>query len=243
MNNLIILKLKIWINFTATHISLTANHFQFCVAVTAISLLHTPWTLFFPLCSPSYAETKVWSDFKRHSRSPALASCQTEDRLQTWSSRLQMSTWRGAGISSWDAGAQVGQSCTPSTAKHSESWTGKTHRSSLEAEDVWTTKLCHDWAIPMEQLANWSHRRDTQHFNLQDQTQNIFIQTVFPGRIETLYQLHERLCDGLAIKKRCINVLYITLHYITSMNTQIHINECINEQTLKSTSMNKLTKI
>ena len=46
-------------------------------------------------------------------------------------------------------------------------------------------ELCHDWAIPMEQPANWSHRRDTQNFNLQNQTQNSFIQTVFPGRIET----------------------------------------------------------
>ena len=68
-------------------------------------------------------------------------------------------------------------------------------------------------AIPLEQLANRSHRRDAQHFYLQEQTQNISIQTVSPGRIETLHQLHERLCDGLAIKKRYINVLYIT-HYI-----------------------------
>ena len=126
-----------------------------------------------------------------------------------------MSAWGGAVVSGRDAGAQVGQSCTPSTAKHSESWTGKTRRSSFEAEDVWTTKLRHDWAIPLEQFANRSHRRDTQHFNLQEQTQNISIQTVSPGRIETLYQLHERLCDGLAIKKRYTNVLYITLHYIT----------------------------
>ena len=117
-------------------------------------------------------------------------------------------------ISGRDAGAQVEQSCTPSTAKHSESWTRKTRRSSFEAEDIWSTKLRHDWAIPLEQLANRSHRRDTQHFNLQEQTQNISIQTVSPGRIETLHQLHEHLCDGLAIKKRYTNVLYITLHYI-----------------------------
>ena len=103
------------------------------------------------------------------------------------------------------------RSDNPSTEKHSESWTGKTHSSLFEAEDVWTTKLRHDWAIPLEQSANWSHWRDTQHFNLQEQTQNIFIQTVFPGRIETLYRLHERLCDGLAIKKRYINVLYIAI--------------------------------
>ena len=38
--------------------------------------------------------------------------------------------------------------------KHSESWTKKTRRSSFEAEDIWTTKLRHDWAIPLEQLAN-----------------------------------------------------------------------------------------
>ena len=127
---------------------------------------------------------------------------------------LQMSAWGGAVVSGRDAGAQVGQSCTPSTAKHSESWTRKTRRSSFKAEDVWTTKLCHDWAIPLEQLANRSHRRDAQHFNLQEQTQNISIRTVSPGRIETLHQLHERLCDGPAIKKRYINVLYITLHYM-----------------------------
>ena len=30
---------------------------------------------------------------------------------------------------------------------------GKTRRPSLKAEDTWTTKLRHDWAIPMEQLA------------------------------------------------------------------------------------------
>ena len=36
----------------------------------------------------------------------------------------------------------------------------------------------------------------------------------FPGRIETLYQLHERLYEGFAIKKRYTNVLYITLHYL-----------------------------
>ena len=84
----------------------------------------------------------------------------------------------------------------------------------FEAEDVWTTKLHHDWAIPLEQLANRSHRRDTQHFNLQEHTQNISIQAVSPGRIETLHQLHERLCDGLAVKKRYTNVLYITLHIV-----------------------------
>ena len=128
-----------------------------------------------------------------------------------WPSGLQMSAWGGAVVSGRDAGAQVGQSSTPSTAKHSESWTGKTRHSSFEAEDNWTTKLRHDWAIPLEQPANRSHRRDTQHFNLQEQTQNISIQTVFPGRIETLCQLHERLCDGLAIKKPYTNVLYITL--------------------------------
>ena len=161
-----------------------------------------------------------------------------------------MSAWGGVVVSGRDAGAQIGQSCTPSTAEHSKSWTGKTRRSSFEAEDNWTAKLRHDWAIPLEQLANRSHRRDTQHFNLQEQTQNISIQTVSLGRIfiylfkqlvsrhnvnrtkihteesqarishaiytkcriETLYQLRERLCDGLAIKKRYTNVLYITFH-------------------------------
>ena len=91
-----------------------------------------------------------------------------------------------------------------------------------EAEYAWTTKLGPDWAILLEQPVN-CHRRDTQHFNireqtqnisihLQEQTQNICIQTVFPGQIEKFYQLHERPCDGLAIKKRYINVLCITLH-------------------------------
>ena len=132
-----------------------------------------------------------------------------------------MSAWGGAVVSGRDAGTQVGQSFTPSTAKHSESWTGKIRRSSFEAEDVWTTKLRHHWAIPMEQLANRSHQRNTQHFNLQEQTQNISIQTVSPGRIETLHQLHERLCNGLAIKKRYINVLYITLHDVTKPDLTI----------------------
>ena len=125
----------------------------------------------------------------------------------------------------WSTGRTT---CTPSTAKHSESWTGKTRRSSFEAEDVWTTKLRHDWAIPLEQLANRSHRRDTQHFKLQEQTQNISIQTVSHGRIETSYQLHERLCDGLAIKKRYRNVIYITLHTFHSISNEsckpLHLN-------------------
>ena len=30
----------------------------------------------------------------------------------------------------------------------------ETRRSSLEAEDLWTTKLRHDWAIYLEQLPN-----------------------------------------------------------------------------------------
>ena len=90
--------------------------------------------------------------------------------------------------------------------------TGQTRRSSFEAEDVWITKLRQDWAISLEQFANWSHQRDTEYFNLQNQAQNISIQTAFPGQIETLHQLHERLWDGLAIKKRYSIQMSYTLH-------------------------------
>ena len=60
------------------------------------------------------------------------------------------------------------------------------------------------------------------------------IQTVSPGRIVTLHQLHERLCDGLAIKKRYINVLYITLHVaLTSKSKRVRMkpnkNKIINK--------------
>ena len=96
------------------------------------------------------------------------------------------------------------------------------------------TNLRHNWAIPMEHAAEWSHRRDTQHFNLQDQTQNIFIQTVFHGRMER----HKRLCDGLVIKKRYTNVLYITcpIHLLLKVQLFFHTKLWLDVSPLLSPS-------